>query len=374
MMAVPALELADTPLDVDVLQTLSTISSNSNRWPENDYSKGGLYDEDMLEGYNQRLEQGRIVTAVVTKMVYEASDEIIYGSHVPFGPDHIFPDLKLPWYSGIWGFLLGWYETWGVFCAALLGVYSSFCILRALFGLFMRILFLKDIKEPFRRILYRLICLQCFLEERFEQLNRRQQDIELQVLMQPADRSDEAARPNIQPGHQLVGPSLRVGPDGVSGVSSASVPLARQAPSVSRPYPAPNLDPLAKLDKLLIESERLNHRLGTLTKSKRTSTPNTPSSVRGITPTSAVIKPSDSSSAPVSASAPVVATPASTNSYIAVASAPASMMPVIHAEGVDPLNVQVQYHYAGGGEPYLPPGERSELPRFEHMGFGHFQD
>ena len=196
MKAVPGLELADAPLSSGVLQTLASLMSSRNTG--NDYSQGGIYSTELLKGYNQRLEQKRVVTAVVAKMASEASDEIIYGTGVQFGPDHLFPDLALPWYSGMWEYLISWYETWGVFCAAMLGIYTSFCILRALFGLFMRLLFLKDLKEPLSQVLYRLVCLQCFLERKYEELHHRQQDMEMKLVCNCPSCIDGVSVPQLR--------------------------------------------------------------------------------------------------------------------------------------------------------------------------------
>ena len=172
MSASPSIQFTGTPHDFGSLQDLVEAAVKRPDFEHRDYSQGGIYSEETLKDYNQRLEQHRVVTAVMTKMATNANSQVIYGGSASVGPDKLFPEVSVPWYSGVWEHLVSWYETWGLLCASLFGVYTSVCILHGMYRAIVRIVFLRKVEASLPQLLYRLFCLHLFLEKEVEGLKR----------------------------------------------------------------------------------------------------------------------------------------------------------------------------------------------------------
>lgn len=167
----PALEHALAPADAVSLRSIHLQRNYSMSFSENlhDYSKGGIYSDNITNNYNDQLDRARRVEAWANVMMDNSHPSIMRSRPGQIHPSSLFPnlDLSLSWTSGLWGWFQETYTTFGTFWAVVFGVYSCYCILKGLVGMILKACMLKDTEETFLQMLYQMCCFSVVLAREY---------------------------------------------------------------------------------------------------------------------------------------------------------------------------------------------------------------
>ena len=242
----------DLPADVD---------SHGELFPERpDFSKGGLYPDEMMEQYENFQDFGRTQAALTAQFVRQIGNDWHYEGGRIISPEQLFPELNDPrqWASKFWSKTTKFLHWWGETSAIVLSLFFFYRVLSSLLSICYSIFVFKDLHGCTRQMLW-TPCPEAFLLKQYKQYNRARKEDDKVVSHEPSRSGSKRASVSDEttPKRRCTGeyrpygrydddpPSATRSPPGPPSSTSSSRssspvnPRRPQAPSPPPPSPPP---------------------------------------------------------------------------------------------------------------------------------------
>lgn len=192
------LRLAPAPKDMADLDSQIIRPSREKAFilnQERDYANGGLYDKKTQEGhrnFNRRLEFFRKMDAYGARMS-ESVNPAFYQRDGVVQPEELFPDLETSWVASFWDWFESWYYQYGIFCAAVLGLWTACNLLRSIVVLTMRCVLLRELGVSIGAFFMQICCVSVVLARRY----RKAKIAELKLAAEQEAKNKDVERGEV---------------------------------------------------------------------------------------------------------------------------------------------------------------------------------
>ena len=168
MIAAPEILPAPAPLLPQDLIANREIFKNSPDW-----AKGGLYNEDTLEAYEQYQDFSRTILSLGATLANQAGQDWRNHPGGQLSPEQLFPELQDPtkWAQKMWSKTRSFLHAWGEGAAIVFSLFALFRILSGFGAWIYGVAVLKEVVGWSRGLIWTL-CPNTFLLRQYRQYNR----------------------------------------------------------------------------------------------------------------------------------------------------------------------------------------------------------